>query len=551
VERNKNSARRGRSWRLGVLVVALLLSTAGHHNFRAWQKAQNNSAAPPVEAKGPIITMVMASSIDSKGQIINPTFTFPPNEPQITAIIYVGRTDGTQLKITWYKTSEKGDEKLFEHQIQVKSNERAFSVARNGSGTFELGAYKVVATLERQTDETEFDISAPKPSNKTATTYERFAGLQTQMQQISWNASSRSAPAITTAQTTSQSKRPVAGTSGTVPQPTDAPPVTTNGCNLKVSGGEIIGPRDLIADIVQIRSEGACQSTTVISVQATVRGLMQDVGSYNVSASQNASANFNVDPCTLSGGSDLPGTEVSVQAVGQENQSGVHFVAKGVITLNHDLLAPRLIVVPTPGFGSTVKAGDKISFEVTAQERRRHGPWQTGVQMIQITAKPGGSVGPGWVNNSKLPKPCNEKTWEHKYQATYTVPSNPNPTITICAIADDYVPNEETQCGEFYTIPQGQNNVVPPGCKRKGVARLGFIDGAPVLGSFDPASPDYNKISCNFRWTICGKEYIKSQVVENRANACSSFFSSAEASLPKEEYCCDCYPNCAAQRKPR
>src|SRR5262249_48414949 len=111
---------------LGKSVVVLLMATAARHNTVAFESNQNDSSAPSMKAKDSIIAMVIASSIDGKGQVVNPTFTFSPNEPQITAIVYVGTTSGSQLKITWFKTSEKGDERLFEHQIQVKSTSALF-----------------------------------------------------------------------------------------------------------------------------------------------------------------------------------------------------------------------------------------------------------------------------------------------------------------------------------------------------------------------------------------------------------------------------------------
>src|SRR5205807_7671264 len=97
----------------------------------------------------------MASSIDARGEAVNPRFSFPQSEPQVTAIIYLGKASGSPLNVTWFKSSEDGDEKLFEHQIQVKTDDRAFSVGKNGSGTLAAGAYKVVATLEGQRQEME------------------------------------------------------------------------------------------------------------------------------------------------------------------------------------------------------------------------------------------------------------------------------------------------------------------------------------------------------------------------------------------------------------
>jgi hypothetical protein len=106
---------------------------------------------PPFEIEDPIISMMMASSIDAKGELVNPRFSFPQTTPQITAIVQVGNVKGSQLTLTWYKTSDDGDEKLFEHQIQVKSHERAFSVAKKPGRVFSAGTYKVVATLDGQT----------------------------------------------------------------------------------------------------------------------------------------------------------------------------------------------------------------------------------------------------------------------------------------------------------------------------------------------------------------------------------------------------------------
>src|SRR6267378_4246170 len=202
-------------------VMSLLFIAVARPNLRALGSGQNVTPSPSMEVKSPIIAMVMAASIDDMGQIVHPGFTFSPNEPQITAIVYVGKIMDSQLKIIWYSTSENGDEKLFEHQIKVKSNDRAFSACKNASGTLALGTYKVVATLEGQTEEMEFDVSPAKTvQNKSSNNpdekrfreqdqsqrvgqgfsikmnsgsplavsqYEPAADLQTPMQKVAWN----------------------------------------------------------------------------------------------------------------------------------------------------------------------------------------------------------------------------------------------------------------------------------------------------------------------------------------------------------------------------
>src|SRR6266550_3849559 len=156
--------KRGSKQRLGHCVscalVCLLLIGVSCSYLR--KSAKSGKPSPSVEAKGPIISMVMASSVDAKGLVVNPRFSFPQNEPQVTAIIYLGRITGSPLNVTWYKTTESGDEKLFEHQIKVKSHDRAFSAARNPAKTLAAGTYKVVASLDGQTADIEWDVSQPK-----------------------------------------------------------------------------------------------------------------------------------------------------------------------------------------------------------------------------------------------------------------------------------------------------------------------------------------------------------------------------------------------------
>jgi hypothetical protein len=169
-------------------IVTLLLTMSCSYLRRS--ATSQKAPSPPVEVKDPIISMVMASSIDAKGQLVNPRFTFPQNEPQMTAVVRVGKIKGSQLKVTWYKTSESGDEKLFEHQIQVKSNDRAFSVGKNASGTLLAGTYKVVATLEGQTKDMEFDVSPPKnaQSKTSSGRSEKVFEDQSLMQEVAWDA---------------------------------------------------------------------------------------------------------------------------------------------------------------------------------------------------------------------------------------------------------------------------------------------------------------------------------------------------------------------------
>jgi hypothetical protein len=465
---------------LCALVVVLLLGAVSCGHPRS-SETTKKAPSPPSEIKDPIISMMMASSIDAKGELVNPRFSFPQTEPQITAIVQVGNVKGSQLTVTWYKTSDDGDEKLFEHQIQVKSHDRAFSVAKNPGGIFAAGTYKVVATLEGQTKDTEFDITPPKAAqNKTSNNREeshfedqaelkndRTVSVETNsdgllqaisyepvpdqghMQKVALNASSGTTPAMPTGSTAAKGKPPVGGQSGTVP-PSGAtqnggmgvpkgPWISQSG-DLFICADERCSPDfvDSTADRVEVYVFSSVPSQELIQAWEGPSSEHQ-LGL----AKSGTDGTLKFDPCWAPD-KDLPGTKLSFTArLGNETVTTQ-------VTLGDDTLAPRVNVVSTPARGTKVKTGDKINLKVTATEKRSGGPWQTGVKVIQITAQPGGLVKDPWVNPSALPKACEEKTWEQKDEATYTVPKKPPPIIKICALAEDYVGNESSQCGEFY-----------------------------------------------------------------------------------------------------
>ena len=67
---------------------------------------------------------------------------------------------------------------------------------------------------------------------------------------------------------------------------------------------------DWTADAVEIYSEAVCQGYYTVKVYARAAGAPRMIGEY--STDSNAEVVFPVNPCSLSGGSDLPGAKVSV-----------------------------------------------------------------------------------------------------------------------------------------------------------------------------------------------------------------------------------------------
>jgi len=218
----------------------------------------------------------------------------------------------------------------------------------------------------------------------------------------------------------------------------------------------------------------------------------------------------------------------------------------GLVQLNfskfndQDQDPPQIKLTAKPDPGTCVRSGAQIQVTIQASERYEdgHKSWPSGVQMIQLKAN-GNVVEP--TGFWRTPQPCDRQT----LTVSYKVPSPAPSVVHLEAIVDDAA-NPTHENSKSVDFPTGTEckNVMPSNCKSKGYARVGMLDGSPALGSFDPASPNYNIVSCNFRWSICGKGFIKTKLVKNAPGACDAFFNSEKASLTKEQFCCDCYPKC-------
>ncbi len=373
---------------------------------------------PPVEVTDPILGMTVAPSLDGQGRPAAASFTFSSEQPEMVVLVQVGAlTNAASLNVAWYQTTEEGDVKLFEHQVEVQAYDRAFSTGLNPGGLLAAGAYKVTATIAGQTQEMEWDVA----SQSSAVT-----------------------PVDSSA---ARGQPPIPGDSGVISN-FSANSQSAAGADCKISlGGYGDGELDTDADKVLVFSEewGCNPNNAVFQVKATVDGPMTFVGAQY----HDGTVVFAANPCALSGGSDLPGTKVKFSAHVESREDVPD--AGVTITLGDDTLAPRIKVESTPSKGTKVEAGDEIAITVTATEKRAGGPWQTGVQQIQVTADPGGLLGEPLIVEGRLPKACGQKSWEQNYKVTYTVPKNPPPIVTLCAIADDFAGNQNSKCAEFPT----------------------------------------------------------------------------------------------------
>ena len=122
-----------------------------------------------------------------------------------------------------------------------------------------------------------------------------------------------------------------------------------------------------------------------------------------------------------------------------------------LITLDPDTVPPRFLDPPfdvSPRPGSKVEAGDEIGFEVNAVEQNPPKVWQTGVHTLEVTGPHGPIGGPQQAGVNA--KACEAKSKSLTIQGTYRVRRSDPAVIELCAVADDYVPNENKKCAQWY-----------------------------------------------------------------------------------------------------
>jgi len=377
---------------------------------------------PPVETKGPIAAMMMASSIDDHGQAVKPQFTFPPDEKQITVIVRVGEVTGSLLNLTWYRISKDRDERLFEHTVDVNSYDRAYSTGKNPGafGNFKLatGTYKIIATLEGQKREVGFDVSVPEGQSQLAKQSEA-----------------------------AQAMPPLPGESGRVPRAA-AKSDEAGDCSIHLEGQN----PDNDAFVVDVNAVKLCMGRlTPVDVAAFIEGKpiqVRLVGDPKM-------GNYEIQPCP--GGSDGPGTKVTVTALDRESLFGSQKTI--VIELGADTKKPYVKLITTRDgkvltSGTPVKTDDRIEIFATAREELSGGPWQSGVKILQVldesATNPLGKLGE-YTNPSKRSLSCDAKTEVTVGPIVYKVPEKHDKFIVICAETADYAENPAGDCHKFPT----------------------------------------------------------------------------------------------------
>jgi hypothetical protein len=416
-------------------------------------------ASGSTELNGPIIAMVPGSSVDKNGGAVDAKFTFDPSTPQMAVVVQVGKLSSpSPMTITWYQVTDQGDQKLFTDTVQVSPFDRAYSIGKN-PGTLAEGNYKIVATINEQTQQIEVSVAQPSRSQAAPTSTAQTGGGQPPVSGGGGSVPrSKYQPAPSGNQASSSTIQPMS--------PDELNPgqngARLNGCKLLLTS--IDGNRDSGSDQVEMDLTLFGCDAAEVQVSAAVDGSPQPWTIYKLPAEVPAGAGtypipgdkiFQLSPCSLPGSNDLPAHHVMVSATVLTGSKAAGLSTQVDISLGDDTSAPLVGVVSTPARGK-VKAGDRIKLDITVDEPQPGGPWQTGVKDIQVLSIPGNLVGS--KDYGPAPHACTAKNRHVTWTVNYTVPENPPAKFDLCVIAEDYV-LKASKCGTFYTVDHWQGTI--------------------------------------------------------------------------------------------
>jgi hypothetical protein len=403
----------------------------------ATHSAELLAAHPVAKAvHGPILAIVTAASVNANGQPSGISHSFAPSQPKVTALVVLGKLRGAgELTVSWSQVTSQGPQQLFTQSIAVNSFGRAYSTAVS-QGVLAAGSYRVSASIDGVSRSVVWVV----PGAADSTSPNVGATGATTAASASASPAAQSSPvAFAAGAGSSTPQPPVAGPSGTIPPPS-AP---STGC--AIQGGDEWGgtgtwqyEEKLGLGAAVLCAPAAAGVTYSGSVFATMASTLVPVGHLDFDPPDLLEGASTFDPCSLPGGSDLPGAKLTYEVVVYKPGPTKEFT--GHATLDSDHASPVLSGGSVPVAGTMVHEGQTITVHITATEPTTQGP-QEGIHDIQLT-------GPDGLIDSKdygtHPTKCDTSRLTKTLTATYTVPKDPPPVITLTAHASDFAGNEST-----------------------------------------------------------------------------------------------------------
>lgn len=363
--------------------------------------------AGALQSDGPLRGISFTGHVERENPIIRPTLSFTTQDTEVTAMIGLGDVgEGATLIVTWYRTTGiDGREALFSHEIAVGSGGLAFSqaVAPNGLAA---GIYDTAATLDGHVVHTPWIVGEP-------------TGAGTKV--IAQAASGDEVGDV-----------PQAGDSWWDEFGGDPPPqqkTSSDSCVVDAFYPGTVLMRDVKVDSAWL---GPCTTGTLT---ATVSGPPTTIASSDTLRGPLDRLRGQTDVCSLSGGSDMPGTVV-------------HFEATGSASGSENFELPDLGESLTAGLeglpdaGSRVEPGDRIKLHAIALVA----PPALGVKTLYVDDGSNLLESVGNLSGRDEPVACDPRRVVAELFSEYLVPADASPLIELCATGVGFDGTEAKSC---------------------------------------------------------------------------------------------------------
>ncbi len=385
-----------------------------------------DEAKPRLHPDGPLRGLILATALEADGSITEPRLGFTTGDTKATAVIGLGPDvpEDARIVVAWYRLTavEGGRNHLFSHEIDVGPGGLAYSEGVAGSG-LAPGLYETVATLG------EHQVRAPW-------------GAQTRQRAADQNRTTASVGLVVqTGSTLADWEMPGPGEAGYVgtgdlpPTPAGPPPDT---CTINDVGASVSPMTELLAEATWL---GPCSDLTLT---AAVSGPPTTLASDTVQpdparpwGTVYGQANLCVG---FPGGSDLPGTIVSLDVSGSGSATGSYalpdfgpFLQAGVESI--------------PEGGSKVAPGDRIKLHALGFLL----PPALGIKVLYVDDGNDLIESVGNIAGVDEPISCELRRLLAQLITEYEVPADPPPFVEICATAEGFDGTESRGCISFPT----------------------------------------------------------------------------------------------------
>jgi hypothetical protein len=388
--------RRLRAARWQVLAVTAAAALAG--------TGCGTSTSPPKAlgqaAQGPIVSLVTALNLNG-GKPRGLTQYFAVKDRSVYAAAYLGNLHGaTQLVMTWSRQTATGLKVLFSKEVPVSNYGVAYTSAQvpnapgGKPGTLPLGTYQVSATVAGVTRDVYWTVFTP---------------------------------AHTTAADFAATTRPLeTGPSGSLPQ--YLPKVPCVAVQSSASMPSTTDVRLIVsAYCPQDHRNGPTRGIVVATMDHNAGEYL--VGRMKLLPTGILTGSFNLNVCSLPGGSNRPGTPLYFASIVYYRGNSKNYSDSYLLPPAH--LAPVVIISSSVPAGAQVYPGQKISLHVTGSEPVAFGA-EDPVRSITVTA-PGGKVVTSRRFDIDRRGQCGTEQLRKTIKVSYVVPAGAHGPLTLTA----------------------------------------------------------------------------------------------------------------------